>query len=91
MPGPIQDLNAGIDPLSFLKLPVKSTDALLMKAEHNHSCGLPFTATRRTLQDYFITGELGVRPYKKWSYRGWLIFLPLYLFSDTCYCAMFCK
>jgi len=29
-----RDLNAGVDPLSFLKLPVKSTDAHLIKAEH---------------------------------------------------------
>jgi hypothetical protein len=33
--------------LPFLKLPVKSTDARLMKAEHNQSCGLPFIDARK--------------------------------------------
>ena len=42
-----RNLNAGVAPLSFWKLSGESKDALLMKAEHNQSCGLPFTDTRK--------------------------------------------
>ena len=44
-----RDPNVGVDPLSFLKLPVKSIDARLIKVAYE-SCGLPFTKIRRTLQ-----------------------------------------
>jgi len=60
-----RNLNAGVDPLSFLKLSVKSRlkmtvgqetpaiDARLIKAEAYQSCGLRMP--EKTLQDYFTS------------------------------------
>jgi hypothetical protein len=48
-----RDLNAGVDPLSFLKIPVKSTDAHLIKAEHIRAVVCLSSMREKTLQRLF--------------------------------------
>jgi hypothetical protein len=73
-------------PLPFLKLPVKSTDARLMKAEHNQSCGLPFIDARKNSPrlftpkkfhptDWPLQVSVAVRRTKRWNSTA--KFIPL--------------